>query len=243
MIRDLLICFIKDFKFYFQSKIVYLLLFVYVSMVSSITLYATDFYVNTSFDMYQFFKFQPGIMSMIIPALTMRFWADEYKHNTLEVLLAQPINYGAVVWGKFLAAWMIVGIMLIASFGFWLITSYFLDLKNGLVFVNYLLTFLMSGSLCALASLLSVVTYNALGAFLFGLAGCMIITNINLGVLIGKVFPDNLILENLFKYFNFMQLFDEMIKGQIGISSILYFVMIIIFSLIILEMIVEHKKG
>ena len=123
MMRDLFVCFSKEFKFYFQSKIVYLLLFVYTAMVSSITLYATDFYVNTSVSMYQFFKFQPGILSMIIPALTMRFWADEYKHNTLEVLLTQPISYWAVVLGKFMAAWIVVGIMLLATFGLWCVVG------------------------------------------------------------------------------------------------------------------------
>ena len=212
-------------------------------MVSSITLYATDFYVNTSVSMYQFFKFQPGIMSMIIPALTMRFWADEYKHNTLEVLLSQPISYWSVITGKFLASWMVVGIMLLATFGLWLVVGFFVNLDNSLVFINYLLTFLMSGALCGLASLASVITYNALKEFLVGLASCLIITNVNFGTFIGKILPDNVVLDNLFKYFNFMQLFDEMIKGQIGIASLLYFLMIIIFSLVMVEMIVEHKKG
>lgn len=243
MMRDLFVCFSKEFKFYFQSKIVYLLLFVYTAMVSSITLYATDFYVNTSVSMYQFFKFQPGILSMIIPALTMRFWADEYKHNTLEVLLTQPISYWAVVLGKFMAAWIVVGIMLLATFGLWCVVGCFVDLDNSLVLVNYLLAFLMSGALCGVACLASVVTYNALKAFLIGLAACLVITNVSFGSFVGKVLPDNVFLENLFKYFNFTQLFDEMIKGQIGIASLLYFLMIIVFSLVMVETIVEHKKG
>ena len=80
-------------------------------------------------------------------------------------------------------------------------------------------------------------------AFLIGLAACLVITNVSFGSFIGKMLPDNVFLENLFKYFNFTQLFDEMIKGQIGIASLLYFLMIIVFSLVMVETIVEHKKG
>ena len=44
MLKDVLICWGKEFRLYFQSRIVYLVLFVYAAMSAAFTFYASDFY-------------------------------------------------------------------------------------------------------------------------------------------------------------------------------------------------------
>jgi ABC-type transport system involved in multi-copper enzyme maturation permease subunit len=57
----------------------------------------------------------------VVPLLTMRLLSEERRTGTLEVLLTAPVNEGAVVWSKFLAAllfflltWLPYGLFLLA---------------------------------------------------------------------------------------------------------------------------------
>ncbi len=243
MKKDILTFFYKDLKFYFQSKMIYLLLFIYVALSGSITFYASDFFANTTTNMYQFFKFQPGVWALIIPAITMRLWADEYKQNTLEVILAQPVSYVSVVLGKFLASWAVVGIMLIASMPIWWCVDWLVDTENVIVLGNYFIVFMMSGSLCAISFFVASLCYNVLGAFLIGLVACSAVISVSFKWLVDKLVPDSAIFMKLTNAFNFSLQYNDMINGQINISSMLYFVLIIVFTLSFSIVAVNYKRN
>lgn len=241
--RDILTFFYKDFKFYFQSKMIYLLSFVYVALCSAITVYASDFIVDTSPVLYQFFKFQPGVLALIIPAITMRLWADEYKQNTLEVILSQPVCYRDIVFGKFLASWLIVGVMLLTSMPLWWFVCMLVELDNTIISVNYFVVFLMSGSLCAISFLVSSLCYNMLGAFLLGMVACSTVISVSFKWMIDKLIPDNVIFMRLVNAFNFSYQYNDLINGQINISSIIYFILIIVFGLSLSIVAVNYKRN
>ena len=241
--HDVLTFFYKDFKFYFQSKMIYLLLLIYVAMCGSITLFATDFLVNTQENMIQFFKFQPGILALIIPAVTMRLWADEYKQNTLEVILVQPVSYLCIVLGKFLAAWAIIGVMLTASMPIWWCVAGLVEIDNSIVLANYFVVLILAGSLCALSFFVASLCYNILGAFLLGLVACSMLISVSFKWLIDKLIPDNAILMKVVNSFNFSMQYNDMISGQINISSICYFVLIIVFSLSLSVAAINYKRN
>jgi ABC-2 type transport system permease protein len=60
--------------------------------------------LNTGFaDMSPFFTLAPWILIFLIPAITMRSFADE-KTGTLELLLTKPLSLWQIVNGKFLGA-------------------------------------------------------------------------------------------------------------------------------------------
>lgn len=241
--KDILTFFYKDFKFYFQSKMIYLLLFIYVAMCAAITCYASDFLLDTSDNMYQFFKFQPGVLALIIPAITMRLWADEYKQNTLEVILAQPVFYKDVVLGKFLASWAVIGVMLIATMPLWWFVDLLVGVDGSIVLANYLVVFLMSGALCAISFLVASLCYNVLGAFLLGLVACSMVISVSFKWLVDKLVPDNAIFMKLVNAFNFSLQYNDLINGQINISSIIYFMLIIAFGLCLSIVAVNYKRN
>ncbi|MBE6453413.1 MAG: hypothetical protein E7017_00820 [Alphaproteobacteria bacterium] len=241
--NTMFVCFCKDFRFFFQTKMIYLLLFIYTSLVFAITFYTTDIFTNPTINMYQFFKFQPGVMAMIIPALTMRLWADEVKHNTLEVLLSQPIWYQDVVIGKFLATWSVVGIMLLLSTPFWFVTEYFSSTDILWVLINYFVVFLMSGVLCAISLLGATIFYNVIGAFFAGLIACVIMVSVPLGQLVFKFLPSEVFLYRIAEAFDFGKQYNDMIMGQVGLIPLIYFCLLIIASLWITVIVVEYKRS
>lgn len=224
MIHDALICFYKDFKFYFASRIIYILLVLYILLSVGITFWGTDFTEDSAVNLQQFFYNQPLIMAIIIPALTMRSIADEYRSRTLEIIMAQPISRQAFVIGKFAAAWSVCGIMLVSSFSVWLILALLLDLDNFWVLWCYISTFIMSGALCAVSLLAASFSVHVLGAFALSLSVCFLIININLGWIAGLFTKHSLIASKIAASFSFVGQYNNMVLGQIGLASLLYFI-------------------
>lgn len=244
MFHDIMTCLGKEFNFYFRSKMIYLLLFVYLAMSAGFTFYLSDFYQETTVNLYQFFKYQPAIMALIVPALAMRLWADEYRHNTLEVLFAQPVNPAAAAIGKFLAVWSVSGLMLVLSWSMWLIVAMIVPLDNWWILANYLITFLAVGSLCALSAAASAFCYNMLGAFLASFAICLVATTVNFSLWLGRLSgADSWQWLRFIKAFDFAGIYNDMVMGQAGISGAAYFIILIAAALGISVAAADYKRS
>ncbi len=55
-----------------------------------------------------FFEIAPMLLLFLVPTVTMRSFADEYKQGTFELLKTLPLTPSQIVWGKFFGAAMIV---------------------------------------------------------------------------------------------------------------------------------------
>ncbi len=55
-----------------------------------------------------FFSTSPFILLFLVPTITMRSLAEEYKTGTFEILKTLPITPNQIVWGKFFGALLIV---------------------------------------------------------------------------------------------------------------------------------------
>ncbi|NPA43680.1 MAG: ABC transporter permease subunit [Chlorobi bacterium] len=62
-----------------------------------------------------FFELVPWLFIFLIPAVSMRSLAEEYRSGTIEILLTKPVREWQVVAGKFLAVWFSVLILLIPA--------------------------------------------------------------------------------------------------------------------------------
>lgn len=62
-----------------------------------------------------FFDIAPWILLFLIPTITMRSIADEYKSGTFELLKTMPLTPAQIVWGKFFGALLIVLLALIPT--------------------------------------------------------------------------------------------------------------------------------
>jgi ABC-2 type transport system permease protein len=51
-----------------------------------------------------FFSLAPWVLLFLIPTITMRSLADEYKAGTFELLKTLPLTSSQIVWGKFFGA-------------------------------------------------------------------------------------------------------------------------------------------
>ncbi|HRH36365.1 MAG TPA: ABC transporter permease, partial [Catalimonadaceae bacterium] len=74
-----------------------------------------------------FFSLAPFVFIFLIPAITMRSFAEEKKSGTLEWLLTKPLDVWEILIGKFLASWVLVVIALLPTliyfFSLWALGS------------------------------------------------------------------------------------------------------------------------
>ncbi len=66
-------------------------------------------------DLQAFFDMVPWLMMVLIPAITMRMFSDEYTTGTIEILKTRPLTAWQVVFGKFLAGLAVVFLSLIPT--------------------------------------------------------------------------------------------------------------------------------
>ncbi len=70
-----------------------------------------------------FFKLSPILFLILIPALTMRFFAEEKRTKTLDILFTRPVYISSIYFSKFLAISLFILIVL-ASTTFYIYTLY-----------------------------------------------------------------------------------------------------------------------
>src|SRR6476646_5296182 len=62
-----------------------------------------------------FFDIAPWILLFLVPTVTMRSLADEYKGGTFELLKTMPLKPSQIVWGKFFGALLVVALALLPT--------------------------------------------------------------------------------------------------------------------------------
>ena len=117
-----------------------------------------------------FFAMAPWVLMFLIPAITMRSFADEHRAGTLELLLTRPLTEGQVVLAKFLGAWAVTIAALIPTLSFVLVVGMLgrpaWNLDLGAVWGSYLGLVVFSGALTGIGVVASSCTMQPLVAFL-----------------------------------------------------------------------------
>ena len=127
----------KDFTAYFSGFLPYIIIAIYSILSAFSALYIGDYFVRDTDVMDSYFMFQPFILLLIIPAITMRSWADEFKSGTIELLLTQPVSYSQLVLAKFCAAYLFFGLLVLSSLPFLLVTATLIPLDRGIIISAY----------------------------------------------------------------------------------------------------------
>jgi ABC-2 type transport system permease protein len=126
-----------------------------------------------------FFLLAPWIFLLLIPALTMRSFAEERKLGTLELLLSKPLPVALLVLGKYLGALALV-LLAVAPTLLYVATLHELgtepgNFDAGLVTGSYAgLVFLM-GVYTAIGQFTSTLTENQIAAFMGGVLLCFLL--------------------------------------------------------------------
>src|ERR1700683_4405998 len=103
----LVICW-RELSGYFATPLAYVFIVIFLVLAGVLTFFVGDFFERGQADLQSFFTFHPWLYLVLIPAVSMRLWAEERKSGTIELFLSLPIRLGEAVLGKFIAAWLFV---------------------------------------------------------------------------------------------------------------------------------------
>lgn len=120
------------------------------------------------------FNFAPTILAIVIPAITMRLIAEEYRTGTIETLMTAPVNEAELVIGKFLAG-MVLYVVMIAATGIYLIALMaFGEPDLGTASASYLGLFLLGAAFLAIGTFTSSLTANQIIAWILSVVPLLI---------------------------------------------------------------------
>ena len=108
----------KEFSSFFSSPIAYLVIGVFlVSNGLFLWVFNGDFNIlNAGFaDIKSFFSLAPWLFLLLIPAITMKCFAEESSRGTIEILQTKPINNWQIVLGKFWASLLLIIISILPT--------------------------------------------------------------------------------------------------------------------------------
>jgi ABC-2 type transport system permease protein len=155
-----------------------------------------------------------------------------------------PLSTFQVVIGKFLAAWLFIGLALILTFPQWLTVNYLGDPDNGVILAGYIGAWFMSGGFLAIGSCLSAATKNQIVAFILTLVVCFVLVVSGFPI-VQDVFSSwaPLWLVDAVSNVSFLSHFNAISRGVIDLRDFVYFAVMIVAFLYATALVVDMKKA
>ncbi|HEY1492541.1 MAG TPA: ABC transporter permease subunit [Steroidobacteraceae bacterium] len=242
--RNVSIIMRRELASYFATPLAYVFILIFLVLASLFTFYIGGFYERGQADMDSFFGFQPWLYLFLIPALSMRLWAEERKSGSIELLMTQPVLLWDAVLGKFLAAWAFTALALALTFPLWLTVNYLGKPDNGAILAAYLGSALLAGGFLAIGSCMSALTRNQVIAFILGVAACFAFLLAGFPMVLDLFHGwAPLALVDAIASLSFLTHFESIAKGVIDVRDLLYFSMLIGFFLLATTIALELRKA
>jgi ABC-2 type transport system permease protein len=122
------------------------------------------------------FFISPWVFMFLIPAITMRSFAEEKRSGTIELLFTRPLTDFQIIFAKYLAGWLLVIIALVPTLIYYF-TVYRLgtpvgNIDSGGTWGSYIGLLLLASAYVSIGLFASAVTNNQIVAFLLAAVLC-----------------------------------------------------------------------
>ncbi len=242
--HPVLTVFRRELAAYFATPLAYVFIAIFLVLAAAFTFYLGGFYERGQADLAPFFNFHPWLYLLLLPAISMRMWAEERNTGTIELLLTQPLSLWQATFGKFLAAWCFAGIALSLTFPIWITVNYLGTPDNGAIVAAYLGSWLMAGAFIAVGSCMSAVTRNQVVAFILAAAACFVLLLAGFPLVL-DVFrawaPETVV--DAIAALSFLTHFEALAKGVIDLRDVCYFLLCMAVFLLATVVILDVRKA
>ncbi|HQD11737.1 MAG TPA: gliding motility-associated ABC transporter permease subunit GldF [Chitinophagales bacterium] len=235
----------KEINLFFSSLIAYISMSVFF-IVMGLNLFVFEGNIPDSqyATLDSFFTLAPWVLIFLIPAITMRTFADERQSGTLELLSTQPVTDTQIVLGKYLAT------LLLWLFTFLPTLLYFVAVKqlslseapidSGATWGSYIGLFFLGAVFAAIGIFASSVTGNQIVAFLAGVFMCYLMYDAFFRISSLPVFSGQL--DYLIQAAGLNAHYDSISRGVVDTRDIIYFLSVIALFLIATRTALESRK-
>ncbi len=228
---------------YFATPVAAVFIVIFLALQGVLTFNLGNFFDRNQADLAPFFNFLPWVFLLLIPAITMRLWAEERRLGTIELLLTLPITQGQAVVGKFLAAWAFCAIALALTFPFVVTVNFLGKPDNGVIATGYVGGLLVAGAFLSIGSALSAATKNQVIAFVLAVAVCFLFAVASYPLVTDFIAKSSPTLAEIVRRLSVAERFQGFTRGVVSLRDLLYFISFIGFWLFLNTVIVEHRKA
>jgi ABC-2 type transport system permease protein len=178
------------------------------------------------------------VLLIMIPALTMRLFAEEKKNRTMDLLMTSPLTATQIVVGKFFAGLFVVWAILASLAIYPLSTAFFAHFDKGPILTTFLGLALLSGVYVSIGVFASSLTENVIiayfSAFVVGLF-FWVIGWASAGM-------DGATSQSVFNYLSIVSHFGDFTKGVIDTSAVIYYISLMFFFCFLTHRVVESAR-
>ena len=196
----------KELSTYFKSYFAYLIFFIYLFVSIGVAFYFGAYLAMHDAGAYALFYAQPIILVMLVPAVTMRLWSEEYRSGTAEFLLTQPVSDTKLALAKLTAAGAFLGGAALFLLPFLLYTATWLTLDLQNILLCFVGLELSVWALCTLGCLISSLNKNIITTYLLSVFA--------MALWVGLPFT------------GFYSAYNNFLFAELGWSDLLYFLLL-----------------
>lgn len=205
-------------KGYFTGVIGYAFLVIFLAIAAILFCYTTLF--SMSADVSTYFTLMLIFSAVMLPILTMKTFSEEKKIKTEQLLLTSPVSIPAMVFGKFLAAYLIFASALVFTSLYFLILTPYASLEVAKLLGNIIALLLVGLVFIAIGLFVSSLTENQLTAAIGSMA--IILVLLGLGI-VSSLLPTNYWLRFVFDSLSIFTRFSNFTNGIFDLASVVYY--------------------
>ncbi len=216
--RTVLAIYKRELASYFNSALAYIIVPVFLLLVGLFSLYLNDLFDAGLATLRTVFFWEAMFFLLLIPAVTMRLFAEEKRTGSLELLVTLPITESQLVLGKYFAALTLILIAVTLTLSYPLTLATLGDLDWGPVLGGYLGLALMAAAYTAIGTAASSVTSNQIVAFLVAMSLCLVpyVVGFFLSAVPSSILP-------VVQYLSFDYHFGGLSRGVIDTRNLIFY--------------------
>lgn len=158
--KRMMAIFYKELQTYFLAPTTYFAFAVYVLLSSFLFFLSFVYYQPSIIDYRLVLSDTLSLLIYIVPLLTMRLIAEEFKQGTDELLMTSPTSVTEIVIGKYLASLVILLLLILCSLTYPLIMSLYGDINETTVWLCALGLFLLGAAMMAIGLFASSLSHH-----------------------------------------------------------------------------------
>jgi ABC-2 type transport system permease protein len=236
---------VKEFRSFLNSLIAYIVIGVFLTSLGLLMwVFPETSVMDYGFaDMDTLFSLGPYVLIFLIPAITMRSFAEEVKSGTMELLLTKPLTDWNIILGKFLACFLLVLFALLPTliyyFSIHALGNPVGNVDTPGVIGSYIGLALLGGVFCSVGMVASSITSNQIVAFIVAAFLCFILFTGFESIATLNVWSANAL---FIKQLGILYHYDALSKGLIDSRDVIYFVCVGAFMLLISKTVLSARS-
>lgn len=235
----------KEFNGFLNSLIAYIVITVFLVAIGMFMwVFPESSVLEYGFaDMQTLFNMAPWVFLFLIPAITMRTFAEEKREGTIELLLTKPITDLQLILGKYVAALLLALLALVPTLLYYY-SVYTLgnpqgNIDSAAVVGSYLGLVFLAGVFCAIGVFASSISDNQIISFVIAVFLCFIIYTGFDSIASIPVWGS---FDYLISQLGISYHYNAISKGLIDSRDVLYFVSVIAVMVLATRLVLRSRK-